>query len=394
MSVAGQRTTENVAAVQRAIAVDKEIVLLEPDAAPLTVLTKRWEEGGNVRPVGDFEFSWVEDEGEVRFDAVNKVGGYTAEETEIETDTGTVFYKAALVKVPRTGEIMRVTSIATNKLTVTRGYAGTTAAALLDDDQLFVIGAVAEEGDTSFEARSANPTKITNYTEIFRRSIEESGSMLSSDNLTTPHDWVHQHKKAMIEHLKDIEHAALFGSKGKATGANGRRVSTSGGAIYYLTANNQDMGGTMTESELESWVRSITRFGSKTKTVLASRLALSVINGFATSKISTVQADNDTTYGLAIRQYVSPHGTINLIAHPLLEGTVWGGYMIALDMGKAAPGYHPLGGPNAPGPVRDTKVLRNRQANDADEQKDEILTECGFSFKQIKTGGVATGITG
>jgi hypothetical protein len=181
---------------------------------------------------------------------------------------------------------MYVEKVETNKITVKRGFAGTTAAALEDNDPLFVIGAVAEEGDTSFAARSANPTKVTNYTQIWRTSIDESESMLSSDNQTTPHDWVYQHKKKMIEHLKDLEHAALFGSKGKTTGTNGRRVSTSGGALSFLTANNQDMGGTMTEAELESWVRSITRYGSKTKTVLAARLPLSVINAFATGKLS------------------------------------------------------------------------------------------------------------
>jgi hypothetical protein len=387
----GQRAVADLATVQRAIALDKEILLLEPDAAPLTVLTKRWEEGGNVRTVGDYEFSWVEDEGEVRFDAVNHGGGYTEGETSVAVDNGEVFYTAALVRVPRTGEIFRVSSVSTNTLTVVRGYAGTTAAALNDDDPLFVIGAVAEEGDTSFASRTKSPTKITNYTQIFRRSIEESGSAISSENMTTPHDWVYQHKKSMIEHLKDIEFAGLFGSKGSTTGSNSRRITTTGGALSFLTANNQDMGGTMTEAEFESWVRSITRYGTK-KVVLASRLALSVVNNFAVGRLQTIQADKDTTYGLAIKEYVSPHGTVKFISHPLLEGAVWGGYMIALDMDKAAPGYHPLGG--GEGPVRDTRVLKNRQAPDADAQKDEVLTECGFSFKQIKKGGVATGITG
>lgn len=387
----GQRNVADLAAVQRAIALDKEITLLEPDAAPLTVLTRRWEEGGNIKSVGDFEFSWVEDEGEVRFDAVNHGGGYTAEETSIVVDTGEVFYAAALVRVPRTGEIFRVTSVSTNTLTVVRGYAGTTAAALNDDDPLFVIGAVAEEGDTSFAARSKSPTKITNYTQIFRTSIEESGSAISSDNMTTPHDWVYQHKKKNIEHKKDIEHAGLFGSKGSTTGANSKRISTTGGALYHLTANNQDMGGTMTEGEFESWVRSITRYGTK-KVVLSARLPLSVVNNFAVGRLQTIQSDKDETYGLAIKEYVSPHGTIKFISHPLLEGAVWGGYMIALDMDKAAPGYHPLGG--GEGPTRDTKLLPNRQAPDRDGQLDEILTEAGFSFKQIKKSGVATGITG
>lgn len=391
--IAGQRQTNDVAPFQRAIDIQKEILLLEPESAPLTVLTKRWDNAGNVKPCDDYEYSWVEDERDVRFDAVNKGAGYNNAATEIDVDTGEVFYGAALVRVPRTGEIMYVSSVATNTLTVKRGQAGTTAAALVDNDPLFVIGAVAEEGDRSFQARSKNPTKITNFTQIFRTSIEASGSALSSSNMTEPHQWVHDHKKKMIEHRLDIEHAGLFGSKGETTGPNGGRLTTSAGALAFLTENNQDAGGTLTEAEWESWVRALCRYGNK-KTVLCSALVLSVVNNFAVGRLQTIQADKDTTYGLAITKYICAHGEINLVKHNLLEGAVWGGYAIALDMGKAAPGYRYLGGKNAPKGPRDTKVLTGRAENDRDGEKDEILTECGFEFKQVKTGGVLTGVTG
>lgn len=391
--ITGQRDAANAAAVQRAIDLAKPILLLEPEAAPLTVLTKSWENGGNVRSCDDYEFSWVEDERDVRFDAVNNGAGYEKGATEITVDTGEVFYGAALVRVPRTGEIMYVKKVTENKLEVTRGYAGTTAAALVDNDPLFVIGAIAEVGDTSFSARSKNPTKISNYTEIHRTSIEASGSWLSSANMTDPHDWIHQHKKKNIEHLLDIEHAALFGSPSTGTGPNGGRISTSGGALHFLTENNKDAGGTLTEAEWEEWVRNICRYGNK-KTVFASALVLSVVNNFAVGRLQTIQADADKTYGLAILEYVCAHGTIKLVKHNLLEGAVWGGYAIAVDMLKAAPGYRFLGGKGAPGGSRDTKLLTNRQENDRDGQKDEILTECGFEYKQVKTGGVLTGVTG
>src|SRR6478609_3046782 len=391
--VAGQRQTADLASFQRAIDLSKEIVLLEPDSAPLTVLTKRWEGAGNVKSCDDYEYSWVEDERDVRFDAVNKGAGYNSAATEIEVDTGEVFYGAALVRVPRTGEIMYVSSVATNTLTVKRGQAGTSAAALVDNDPLFVIGAVAEEGDRSFEARSKNPTKITNYTQIFRTSIEASGSSRSSANMTDPHDWARQHRKNIMEHRLDIEHAALFGSKGTTTGPNGGRLTTSAGALAFLTENNQDAGGTLTEAEWESWVRAICRYGNK-KTAFVSPLVLSVINNFAVGRLQTIQADSDKTYGLAITNYVCAHGQITLVKHNLLEGAVWGGYAIAIDMGQAAPGYRYLGGKNAPGGPRDTKVLLNRQENDRDGQKDEILTECGFEYKQVKTAGVLTGVKG
>lgn len=390
--ISGQRTTENVSSTQRAIDLAKPILLLEPEAAPLTVLTKSIENGGNVRSCDDFEYSWMEDERDTRTAKINHGEEYSTEATELETTNGEVFYKAALVKIPRTGEIVFVKSVATNKLTVTRAFAGTTAAKIKNEDVLLVIGAVAEEGDTSFEARSTNPTKVTNYTQIFRKSIEASGSWLSSANMTSPHDWIHQHKKKNIDHLIDIESAGLFGHKGKTTGTNGRRVSTTGGILSFYTENNQDAGGELKETEWEEWVRKLCRYGSNRKTVLASPLLLSVVNNFAVGRLQTIQADKDTTYGITVREYICAHGTIALVKHNLLEGE-YSGYGIAIDMGQAAPGYRYLGGQGAPGGSRDTHLKANIQANDADTQKDEILTECGFEFKQVKTGGVLTGVT-
>jgi hypothetical protein len=393
--ITGQAQVSDLSSTQRAIALDKDILLLEPQAAPLTVFTKSIEGGGNVRPTEDPEFKWVEDEADIRWDAVNKIGGYEAEDTSIVVDTGEVFYKNALVRVPRTGEIFFIKKIETNTLAeVTRGYAGTTAAALLDDDPLFVVGIVAEEGDTSFEARRKAPSTIANYTEITRTSIEESGTAMSSGNLTNPHAWIYEHKKRNIEHLKTIEHKGLFGSKASTTGPNGGTLRTTNGLLAYLTSNNQDMGGTMTETELSSWVRSLTRYGSDTKTVFCSRLALDVISNYAVGRLQGIQSDRDTVYGVKITRYITPNGELKLVPHPLLEGAVWGGYMIAVDFGKAAPQYRYLGGANAPGGSRDTRLLTNRQANDRDGQLDEVLTECGFQVPQPKTGGVATGITG
>lgn len=391
--ITGQRQTGNVASEQRVIDIAKPILLLEPDAAPLTVITKSIQNGGNVSSCDDYKYSWEEDERDVRFDAVNEGAGFTSGETTIKVDTSEIFYASSLVKVPRTGEMLFVKEVESGKIKVTRGFAGTSAAALVDNDPLFVVGAVAEEGSLSFAARSKNPVKIDNYTEIFKTSIEASGSWLSSANQTTPHDWVHQHKKKNIEHLLDIEHAALFGSPSTQTGAGGGRLSTTGGALYFLKENNQDAGGTLTEAEWESFVRSVCRYGNK-KTAFVSALVLSVINNFAVGRLQTIQADNDRTYGLSIMEYVCAHGTIKLIKHNLLEGATWGGYAVVCDMQKAAPGYRYLGGKDAPKGGRDTKLFANRQENDRDGQKDEIISECGFQFQQVKTGGVLTGVTG
>lgn len=387
--VNGQRTTENIGSVQRYIEIDKQILELDPEATPFTVITSRM----NKRLTGDPEFSWVESERPTHFDSINHAGGYTNTEEELAVSTEELFKVNQLVAVPRTGEILRVKEVkGSSKVKFERGAAGTAAAALTEKDPLFIIARVAEEGARSFEAVTANPAKIGNNTQIFRTSIEESGTAGSSLNQTNPHDWVWQHKQKMREHLISIETAGLFGHKGKITGPEGKPIRTTGGLLSFYTANNQDMGGTMTESEFGSWVRTLTVHGSE-KTVFASSLALEVINNYGVGKLSLIQADNDKTYGLNITRYVGSGGSvINFVKHPLLEGAVWGGMMIAVDYKRSAPAVRPLGG--GPFGSRDTKVLPERQESDRDGKKDEILTETGFQFPQVKTGGVATGITG
>ena len=244
---------------------------------------------------------------------------------------------------------------------------------------MFVIGLVALEGDTSPTARTYNPSVVTNYTEIFRTSVEATGTWLSSSNESSPHDWAYQHKKKGIEHLKSIELAFLYGTSGEAT-VSSRNARTTGGVLSFATQNNTDAGGTLTETEWETWLRSLFRYGSQKRTVLASPLVISVLNAYSSSKLVT--SVQDTVYGVKVMELVSAHGTVTLVRHNLLEGATYGGYAIALDLG------------DGPGGTRDTALKTNRQENDRDGQKDEWLTEVGLQFPQPKRHGVLTGVTG
>lgn len=383
------RRTDTVGSDQRYIDLSKEINLLEPDAAPIKVITSRLAS----RAAGDPLFSWMEDELEGRSDAINNGAGYNNSATSIVVDTGTLFAVDDLVKVPRTGEVFLVTAISTNTLTVVRGVSGSGAAALVDNDPLYIIGTAAEEGGRSFAARQYNPTKSSNYTQIFKNSVEASGTELSASNQTRPHDWPYQQKKIGIEHVKDIELAFLLGKPSSDAGdsPDGDRRTT-GGVLHFLTQNNTDAGGTLTEAELETWVRTLSRYGGKKRTVFASPLVVSVINNFAVNRLQVVQSDHDKTYGLSVMNYVSPHGEFNIVKHNLLEVGVYTGYAIAIDFG-ADVAYRYLDG-DGPGPSRDTKLLTDREETDRDGRKDEYLTECGLQLGETKRHGVLTGVTG
>lgn len=377
-TVTGQRTTGNISQSTRKVDMSEKILLLDPNAAPLTVLSRRLSKKAAINP----EYSWQEDDLEPRFDAINNGAGYASGATSLVVDNGAYFAQHFLVLVTRTGEVVRVDSVSTNTLTVTRGI-GSTAAALVDNDELFVIGHAQPEGDTSPVARSGNPTKVTNYLQIFRKSVEASGTHLHSDQFTSPHDWEYQQNKMGIEHKKDIELSIWFGHPSEA-GTPPRR--TTGGVFHFLTSNILAAGGQFTEAEMYQALRPTFRYGSDTKVAFGSPLVIDVMNGFPRAKLQVTQ--DETTYGVRVFTYITPHGTLRLVSHPLFEGTVYSGYLAVLDMDQIR--YRYLA--NSRG-SRDTMLLRNRQENDRDGQKDEYLTECGLEFGLAKTHGAATGIT-
>jgi hypothetical protein len=374
----GGRTTTNISSDQLAIDIGNRISMLEPDVQPLAVFTRAADKRATVAT----KFSWVEDKHKARFDTQN--GGATSGATTVTVNNGPYFAQHDQVINTRTGEQFRVDGVAANVLTVTRGI-GSTAAAMLNGDELYIIGTAQPENDTSKPARSDNPSKVTNNTQIFRTPFEASDSLRASGNQTSPHDWLLQTRKAGGEHAKDIELSLLLGRKSAdVTGATERR--TTGGVLSFISSNQTDAGGDLSEAEFNAFMLQVMRYGSKRKLALASGVGVSALNKFPAAKQQT--RNDEKTYGMDVTSYTSPFGSLSLVYHRLLEGTKYGGYIVVVDLDQTTYRYLSNGDLN-----RDTKVLTNRQPNDQDGRKDEYLSEIGLEFGQEKYHGLLTGIT-
>jgi hypothetical protein len=379
--VTGQRATNTVGTDQRKIDMADGITLLEPESSPLTVISKKLSKKATVNP----QFKWQEDELDPRFDAVNNGAGYASGITAIVVDNGSYFEAQNMVYVPRTGEYMRVTAVntGTNTLTVVRGV-GSTAAALVDNDELLIENTAQPEGDASRPARTRNPVTATNYTQIFRMPWDETDTALHSE-YEGGDDWEFQAKKKGIEHAKDIEYALMIGRPSEDT-SSGNARRTTGGFNHFITTNVTDAAGQLTEVEFFTALRPAFRYGGKEKWAFGSPLVLDVLNAFPRGKLQVQQGE--TTYGLRVMQYISPHGTINFTTHWLFEGATLGGQMWIVDTDAIR--YRFLA--NRRG-SRDTHINTNIQAPDVDGRKDEYLTEAGLQFGQEKRHAKIIGVT-
>jgi hypothetical protein len=131
-----------------------------------------------------------------------------------------------------------------------------------------------------------------------------------------------------------------------------------------------DAAGALSETEFQTFQRSLARYGNKSRTLFASALVLGVLNNFAQGKLQVRQGED--TYGLAVTHVRVAVRPLDAVYHPLFEGATYGGYGVALDMSEVK--YVYLGG--GPGGPRHAQA-ENIQENDRDGRKDEFLTECG-----------------
>lgn len=382
--ISAAESTGNVNTSQHVRDVADRLAELDPEAGPIALITRQLDK----RVADNFRAEWPEKELPPRYDQINNGAGYASGVTTWAVDNATYFRIADLVKVPRTGEVVRVTAVGSTTIDIVRGVGSTSAAAVVDNDDLFIIGSAHAEGADVPTEKEMQETWKYNFTQIFRDSF---GATRTQQNTRSylGNNRTRQRREQGVKHKVNIEQGFLFGERNEDVSTPGAPRRYTGGVLYWATSNIKDAGGTLTEGEVWNWCEGLfqpTGTGN-TRTLFASPLVCTVIDLLAASRLQTVPRDR--TYGIAVKEWVTSHGTLLIIKHRLLVtgvgGQGYGGMAIALDMPQLA--YRYLAN-------SDTKLLPDRQGNGADKWTDEYLSEIGLEFKLPPVHGVLKNVTG
>lgn len=322
----------------------------------------------------DPEFKWFEDKFGAREDIVASDQGAAA---TLAVTNGGYFSIGDVILVVKstqatgnpTGEVLLVTGVATNTLTVVRqiGDGSSGGGLLKQNDIVWIIGNANEEGGDLRAIKATTVADLVNYCQIFRTPVGVTETARNTKGWTKEGDFDYQTRKKGIEHMVDIERAFLFGKKEIITSGTQPKRFT-GGVFQRIS---QVASNVSTRADFNSYLETLFKHGNTEKYLLAAPYVLSKISEFAMDKLQVVQGAN--TFGLTIIKYLSPHGTLNVIKHELLTGDLYGKSGVGLDLETLT--YRYLSS-------RDTKLLTNRQGNGEDSRVDEYLTECGLQMEQ------------
>ena len=358
---------------QRIIAdVKNKIVMWEPESAPLTVFTKRL---GRTREVSQYSYDVLEKEPQPRLVTVS--GAQTSVDTAIElvAGQGARVAKYYVLRNQRSNEVIWVSSLATDTLTVTRAIGGF-ADTMVDGDVLEIMGSAYEDGSSKGTLKSIKETRTYNLTQIIRTPFGFTGRQ-SVTGLYGGRDPMTERKVQAIEHRKSIEYFMFFGQRQDNTGPNNRKLSFMGGINFFLQSNIWNCGGNEpTERQFVEFLEYAMRwgdggnvFGSGTKILFASPRWQTIIESYGRDKIRYEQGE--TTLGLKIGRYQSVHGEILIVRQPLFVGKD-AQYAFLVDPNHVRYVHHV---------DRDTKLIENIQANDVDGFEEEYISDVSIEVE-------------
>jgi hypothetical protein len=279
--------------------------------------------GDSLREATSTNHEWLEDELLANKDAVND-NTFTDPDvdTGFDVDHGSRFRVGDQIQIEGSRELMLVTVVNNNTLTVSRGYGGSTAENLADNQVINILGNAALEGGERPTTRFTNRVRRGNYTQIFTASVEVSGTDLAvrQAGLGLADEMDYQKQERIRELVRDLENTVINGGQTVSNPQGSDTVRrTMKGIISHLSTNvfkpgdsGFPSGSDLDEAKLNYVLRKIWDNSS-------GNVDLVVVGGFQKRKINGFTegarsfAGGDTTYKDMISIYESDFGVCRII---------------------------------------------------------------------------------
>lgn len=380
----GQTGVDQFLANDIPIDMGTEVFSYDPPGNPYTrILTKRLKP----KNATDRTVRWREDDIIPFWVQSNETVAAGILDMDLQVGQGQYVMVGDLLKVPATGEVIRITGITGDNIQFTRSWGAPAAATITANDFLLNLRLANEEGADSPQAKATLKVEKSNFTEIVRTPVHITGTAKAVSYYHGSEE-AYQLKQAGERHARTWEEISLHGVKEDAAGTT-HHIRSAGGIDEHITTNVLDVSvtGVLSESVFRAWLAEVFRFrvnGGRggSKILLASAAIKNTIDSWGLLKLQ-MNEKASATYGMDIMTYIGSTGRLEVIYDPLLEFGYNGfGYVIDPDGTR----WRPL-------QSRGTRLHRNIENPGEDGAKHEFLTEATFQFALEKAFGRIEGVT-
>ncbi len=241
-------------------------------------------------------------------------------ETSFDVINGSRFRTGDQIQAEGSEELMLVTGVSTNTLTVVRGYAGTTPEAIATAQVVYILGNAALEGDDKPAARFTNRIRCGNYTQIFTAGAEVSGTNIAASHLGISDEMDYQKSERLRELIRDLENTVINGGQPTANPQGSASVRRSmKGIVQSIDTNifrtgdfGFPTGTSLDEAKINYVLRKIWENSCGTvDLIVVGGYQKRKINSFLTASRSFGPAD--TAYTDMVSVYESDFGVCRIV---------------------------------------------------------------------------------
>ena len=382
-TLAGLVDDQDILQGERQIDMDPTISMLDPDTSQFTTMLMRVAR----KPAESTKVEWLEDELFPRLTSVASGGATNGANIVVAAGEGVYVRAGDVIRNAKTGVAVRVTSVATDTLSVTNAIGRVAFAAHTAGDQLLITGNASAQGATLGTRKVTKRVAQYNYTMIQRNPYGFTRSLMASRLYGGPEP-MKERKKKSIEHKRAIEYTLFWGTR--ALDVSGSEPNgMSGGLFEFITTNVKNAAGALTKTLLDTYMRDFLSHGTQNGVLFVSPVVSQAISGFLRDAWQPTET-NTRLWGAKVDGFIS--GAFGNKV-PIVVKRDWNDFSTANGQYGGWAFYVEMDGVTLR-TLRNTELLRDRQANDADSYDEEYLTEFTLQVEHERKHGIITGVTG
>lgn len=273
-----------------------------------------------------------------------------------------------------------------------------TTTGIADCNRILIVGNINPEGGSMPKAIAYDPTKLYNYTQIFRTPLSITRTARKT-KLRTGDQYKEAKRECLEIHSIEIEKSFLWGIKTENVGDNGKPERTTAGLVRTVIDNSGNVSDFTTDTDFtdtswlsggEEWLdvqlEQIFRYGAQDRLAFAGSGVILAINKLIKEYGNYEFTSKTTDYGIKVKTWSTPFGDLHIKIHPLFSYEATNrNCMVVFEPKDLIYRY-----------IDDTTFYddpdkQNTGRNRIDGTDEEYLTECGLEFHHYQKTGFLSG---
>lgn len=333
-------------------------------------------------PYDGYKMSWLD----MRVDATSSptTGAVLVGATTVPVVDGTKFRPGMTLGPVGSDEVLLVTAVVGNDLTVTRGFGGTTAAALTSGQVLVIDSVGREENSLAQNDGIFQPDPVENFFQTMDTAVEFSRRALATLQFGGTNDIAFQLSERIRQLTTQMNRALVRGRKATAT-VGSSTVTYTGGLRYYLdqvgAIKVDNSAAVLTLDAINAINAEIVTRGGMANTIAvgikqARKLSALVGANYDSQRLADWSADEGSV--LQLPSDLPLVGNVNRI---VIDTNLADGELVIFDSGMINVV------PMASGNAEDSGAWRTKDAtqNGQDGQRVRVIGDFAMEVRQSKT---------